>query len=112
MKVLSFTTLYPNAMQPIHGVFVENRLRHLSAAGVSVKVVAPVPWFPFSGGWAGGYARYANIPRHELRHGLSVSHPRYPTIPKVGMTVAPTLLALAQRPVIAKILADGYDFDL
>jgi glycosyltransferase involved in cell wall biosynthesis len=112
MKILSFTTLYPNAVQPIHGIFVENRLRHLAAAGVDLKVVAPVPWFPFSGAWAGRYARCARVPARERRHGLDILHPRYPAIPKIGMTVAPALLALAQRPVIGKLLAEGYDFDL
>ena len=29
IRLLTFTTLYPNAAQPHHGVFVENRLRHL-----------------------------------------------------------------------------------
>lgn len=111
MKLLSFTTLYPNAAQPIHGVFVENRLRHLAAAGVEVKVVAPIPWFPFTGAWAGSYARYAKAPAREMRHGLEVLHPRYVTLPKIGMTVAPLLLALAVRPVIARLIAEGYDFD-
>ena len=27
LSLLTFTTLYPNARQPNHGVFVENRLR-------------------------------------------------------------------------------------
>ncbi len=29
VKILTFSSLYPNAAQPYHGVFVENRLRHL-----------------------------------------------------------------------------------
>ena len=113
MKILSFTTLYPNAAQPIHGVFVENRLRQLAATGVAeVRVVAPVPWFPISASWAGSYAKYAKVPAREQRHGLEVVHPRYPVIPKIGMTIAPTLLALSMRSVIADILRAGYDFDL
>ena len=32
-RLLTFSTLYPNAAQPNHGVFVENRLRHLVASG-------------------------------------------------------------------------------
>lgn len=111
MRLLSFTTLYPNAAQPIHGVFVENRLRRLAEAGVEIKVVAPIPWFPFTGAWAGSYARYAKAPRREIRHGLEVLHPRYVTVPKIGMTIAPALLALAVRPVIARLIAEGYDFD-
>jgi len=100
-------------MQPIHGVFVENRLRHLAATGkVELKVVAPVPWFPFSGRWAGRYGVYATVPRQETRHGITVEHPRYPIVPKIGMTVAPILLALSQRATIARIIREGYDFDV
>ncbi len=33
LKLLTFSTLYPNDMQPNHGIFVENRLRHLVASG-------------------------------------------------------------------------------
>lgn len=113
MKILSFTTLFPNAAQPIHGVFVENRLRQLVATGAAeVRVVAPVPWFPFSGAWAGAYGKYARAPKREVRHGLDVQHPRYPVIPKFGVSVAPSLLAWAMRPVIARIIAEGYDFDV
>ena len=47
MRVLTFSTLYPNAARPQHGVFVENRLRHLVASGeIDSTVLAPAPWFP------------------------------------------------------------------
>ena len=47
VRLLTFSTLYPNAAQPNHGVFVENRLRHLVATGeAGSTVLAPVPWFP------------------------------------------------------------------
>ena len=50
LRVLTATTLYPNAAMPNHGVFVENRQRHLQADGqASVTVIAPVPWFPLAG---------------------------------------------------------------
>jgi glycosyltransferase involved in cell wall biosynthesis len=77
-----------------------------------VRVVAPVPWFPFKGAWAGSYGKYARAPHHEVRHGLDVLHPRYPVIPKIGISVAPTLLAWFMRPVIARIIREGYDFDV
>jgi len=48
MNILLFSTLYPNSVQPSHGIFVQTRLRHLLASGeVSATVLAPVPWFPF-----------------------------------------------------------------
>ncbi|HEX7325067.1 MAG TPA: hypothetical protein VF292_06910, partial [Rhodanobacteraceae bacterium] len=44
VRLLVFTSLYPNSEQPRHGIFVEQRLRHLAATGkVSATVVAPVP---------------------------------------------------------------------
>ena len=113
MKLLTLTSLYPNAVHGNHGVFVENRLRHLSASGdVTCRVVAPVPWFPSTHAAFGRYAQYARVPRSETRHGIRVDHPRFLQIPKIGMAPSPYLMAAALKPVIEKILADGYDFDL
>lgn len=113
MKLLTFSTLFPNTERPSHGVFVETRLRHLIASGeVESRVVAPVPWFPFRHQRFGHYGSYARIPAEEVRFGIKVSHPRYPLIPKVGMNIAPDLLTRAIKPVIGRIIDQGYDFDL
>lgn len=113
MKILTFSTLFPNTEKPGHGIFVETRLRHLVATGqVEARVVAPVAWFPSTHPRFGNYAKMAKVPRAEVRHGLQVAHPRYPAIPKVGMNVAPFLLAQAARPAIARLLEEGFDFDL
>ena len=113
IRVLTFSTLYPNAAQPQHGVFVENRLRHLVASGaVEATVLAPAPWFPFSHRAFGDYAKFARVPHEEVRHGLSVTHPRYVVVPKVGMSMAPSLLYLSARTVVRHWLAQGRRFDL
>ena len=112
MKILTFSTLYPHPARPSHGIFVETRLRHLLASGeVESKVVAPVPWFPSRNPRFGEYAIHAGAPREETRNGIDVLHPRYPLLPKIGMTLAPFLLAGAVRPVIDRILRT-YAFDL
>lgn len=112
MKLLTFTTLYPNAAMPRHGVFVENRLRHLLASEqVTARVVAPVPWFPSSNPKFGQYAVFAKTPRAEQRHGINVLHPRYPLLPKIGMNLTPWLMAMAMRPVIRKLMRHGEQFD-
>jgi len=112
MKILTFSTLYPHPARPSHGIFVETRLRHLLASGeVESKVVAPVPWFPSRNPRFGEYAIHARAPREETRNGIDVLHPRYPLLPKIGMTLAPFLLAGAVRPVIDRILRT-YAFDL
>lgn len=101
LKVLTFTSLYPNCQQPSHGIFVENRLRRLVETGdVEVEVVAPVPWFPFRSKSFGQYGLYAGIPAQEERHGIRIHHPRYPVIPKVGMNAAPWLMTRFTRKTV------------
>lgn len=113
LSVLTFSSLYPNAVQPRHGVFVEERLRHLVAAGgVSATVVAPVPWFPWKHARFGRYARFAAVPMEELRLGLRVLHPRYLVLPKVGMSLAPWLMARALLPALKRLEAEAGPFDL
>lgn len=112
LRLLTFTTLYPNAEQPHHGVFVENRLRHLIASGaVESRVVAPVPWFPFTSPRFGSYAAHARVPLVEERHGITIEHPRYGLLPKVGMVPAPLLLYWGARRTVERLRRNGYDFD-
>ncbi len=113
MKILTFTTLYPNQIQTGHGLFVERRLRYLlELEGIEAKVVSPVPWFPFNSTKFGRYADFGRVPEKENRHDLDIYHPRYPLIPKVSMTIAPALLAAAVLTHIKKIIANGENFDL
>jgi len=113
IKVLLFSTLYPSAARPIHGIFVETRLRELVKSGeVQAKVIAPVPWFPSSAKRFGEYAQFAATPRQEERNGLEVHHPRYLLLPKVGMNLAPWAMALAALPLVRRLQCEGFDFDL
>lgn len=113
MKILLFSSLYPSEARPIHGIFVETRLRELVKTGqVQAKVVAPVPWFPSDAPKFGEYAQFAATPRFEHRNGLDVHHPRYLLLPKVGMNLAPYTMALAALPTLRRLQRDGFDFDL
>jgi glycosyltransferase involved in cell wall biosynthesis len=113
VKILVFSTLYPNEREPRHGIFVEQRLRKLVETGnVAARVVAPVPWFPFATARLGRYGAAASVPREEVRHGIPVLHPRFPSFPMIGMGLKPRILAAAMRPVLRDIVARGYDFDL
>lgn len=113
MQILTFSTLYPSAVRPQHGIFVETRLRKLVESGaVDARVVAPCPWFPFASRFFGRYSDFARQPREEFRHGLHVAHPRYPQLPKIGMGVAPLTLFYAVLPVLRRQVRAGGDFDL
>ena len=113
MKILSVTTLYPNAEQPTFGVFVENRLSKLrSVEGVELRVVAPVPWFPSGHPVFGRYGSFGRVPRKETRRGTEITHPRFLQLPKLGTHLAPFLLYLALRRHIQREILPIYDFDL
>lgn len=113
IRLLVFTSLYPNVVQPRHGIFVEERLRHLIDSGrVSATVVAPVPWFPFRHPRFGRYAQLARVPPREERHGITILHPRYPVIPKIGMNVAPALMRLSLLPFMERLFRENPSYDL
>ncbi len=113
LRTLLFSTLYPSAARPIHGIFVETRLRELVKSGqVQSRVVAPVPWFPFAGERFGEYGLFAATPRAERRNGIEVDHPRYFLPPRIGMNLAPYTLAMAALPAIRRMIRQGFDFDL
>lgn len=101
MNVLVFTSLFPNNVQPNLGIFIAERIARVARLpGITVKVVAPVPWYPpFLPGWR---ARYRNVLPTETLRGLEVTHPRYAMIPKVGMTLqSGTMLRSVLGPVRA-----------
>ena len=113
IRTLLFSTLYPSSVRPNHGIFVETRLRHLLASGaIETRVVAPVPWFPLAWPTFGEYALHAAAPRQETRNGISVDHPRYLLLPKIGMNLAPTALARSGLAAARRLIAEGFDFDL
>jgi teichuronic acid biosynthesis glycosyltransferase TuaC len=113
LRTVTFTTLYPNLVRPRHGIFIEQRLRHLVASGeVESRVVAPSAWFPSGDARFGSWSVFGRVPAVEMRYGIVARHPRYLLLPKVGMTAAPMSIALAARPVLQDMLRQGYDFDV
>lgn len=112
-KILTFSTLFPNTAKPHHGIFTETTLKHqLTTGEVEAKVVAPVPWFPFSHAMFGAYNVFAKAPKIESRVGVEVFHPRYMAIPKANMYLAPFSMARSAKSVIGRLLDEGYDFDV
>ena len=116
MRLLVFTTLFPRAGAPHHGVFVLERLRHWIARhrGEAV-VVAPVPWIPRALA-RGRYAQFRDVASEERVEAggavLRVLHPRYALPPGAGMSVAPLTMAWAGWSCVRALLAAGERFDL
>jgi glycosyltransferase involved in cell wall biosynthesis len=110
MKVLVFTTLYPNNVWPNHGVFIKERMKQFAMLdGCAVKVVAPVPYFPpIKANWRW---RFSQVATSELRDGIEVYHPRYFMTPKWGMLFYGVLLFFSALRCV-KRLRKEFDFDL
>lgn len=112
LSILTATTLFPNAVQRAHGVFVETRLRHLVASGeVTAHVLAPIPWLPPLVRY-GAYGALQSVPSQVERNGLVIEHPRYLVVPKFGMTLTPRTLYRAMRKRLVALLKAGHRFDL
>ncbi|MCZ4240952.1 glycosyltransferase family 4 protein [Alteromonas macleodii] len=106
MEIVTISTLYPNKNDPKHGVFVHTRLKQLLRAypEISATVIAPVPWFPFSWKKFGEYAKYAGVPYSETIDGITIFHPKYVVLPKVGMYITPFFLSKAIKKTLQKLL--------
>ena len=112
LSILTVTTLFPNPVKPTHGSFVATRLEKLVASNeVTAKVVAPLPWLP-------SWVRYPPAGRLDLTpttrlHGeLTVHHPRYFVVPKIGMTLTPHTLFWTLKRTFERLIAQGERFDL
>ncbi|SEN24704.1 Glycosyltransferase involved in cell wall bisynthesis [Sphingomonas gellani] len=111
MKVLVLSSLFPNAVQRRHGIFIEHRLAHTLSPADEARVIAPVPWFPFAGERWGRYGEMARVAARENRRGLQIEHPRYPVVPKVGQTIGPMLMAASLYGPLRR-LRRTFDFDV
>lgn len=113
LDIVTVTTLFPSSAQPQHGLFVEERLRHLTATGgIRARVVAPVPWFPARSARFGRYATYARVPRRETWRGFEVAHPRFLAVPKIGESLLPAAMAAGVLRELRRLHKSGRDFDL
>lgn len=110
LRVLTFSTLYPNAAQPGFGGFVERQTLRLAARDdVELRVVAPlgVPPWPLGGG-----DPRRGLPERELWQGVETHRPRFTAVPRIGWRWNPAQIAAAAHPVLARMRADGFAFDV
>ena len=111
LRVLTLSTLFPDATRPNFGIFVERQTRGLAAApGVAVAVVAPVglPPGPLA---LIQHADKLTLPARETWRGLSVHRPRFTTIPGVGGRWHAHHLQRALEPVLDALRVE-FPFDV
>ena len=108
-RVLSISTLYPNAARPRFGTFVARQMEALVARGDwQVTLINPIGAPPFA---AGEYRALTKAATGGIEGGVSVHRPRFTLIPGVGAPLNPTMIARAVLP-LAKKLHRATPFDL
>ena len=111
MRILTFTSLFPNPQMPQHGIFVAHKVA-LLASRHEIKVVAPIPYFPRFFPAPAKWKKLTRIPLLEEQFGIEISHPRYLITPKIGMVKYGDWMARGTLPTIEKIQNQGFDFQV
>lgn len=109
MKVLTFTTLFPNNVQPLAATFVRERMMR-AKRHFELQVVAPVPWSPpliANPRWS----QFRGVELVEAIDGVPVYHPRYVITPKIGMCLYGGML-FASCNRFVRALRRSYRFEL
>lgn len=78
MKILVITSVFPNHKQPNLGIFVRERM-FKAAKKCEIKVIAPVPWFPFARYLKNNYR--PRVDYKEIQDSIEVYHPKFFSIP-------------------------------
>ena len=106
MRILTYTTLFPNNASPLHSLFVRARVAAV-AKQFDTTVVAPVPYFPklpfnlpkrFK-----KYESYSKVTTEETQLNLKVYHPRFPTFPGVAKSFDGHFLSYATQGLVQKL---------
>jgi len=108
MKILVVTSVFPNSEQPTLGVFVRERMFRV-ARHCELKVVAPVPWFPFIGLIKPGYRPL--VPFREVQDGIEVFHPRFFNVPGIFKCLDGFFFFLSALVTVAR-LRRSFRFDV
>ena len=112
MRVLTLSTLFPDATRPNFGVFVERQSRGLAAhSGVDLRVVAPLGLPPWPLTRHPHYRALAALPHREVWRGLDVARPRFTTAPATGGRFHVAALAAALRPMLDRV-RDEFAFEV
>lgn len=112
LRVLTLSTLFPDATRPNFGVFVERQTLGLAAhPDVELKVAAPRGLPPFPLDRHPHYAALRSLPDRETWKGLDLYRPRFAAVPGTKGRFHAAALVRALTPVLDAIRAD-FAFDV
>jgi glycosyltransferase involved in cell wall biosynthesis len=102
-RVLSLSTLYPNAHQPRFGTFVARQMEALAARrDWDVTLINPLGVPPMA---MGRYKQLAQAAVTTVEHGVTVHRPRFSLLPALGGPINPMMIAHAVLPLARRLHA-------
>ncbi len=112
LRVLTLSTLFPDATRRNFGVFVERQTLGLAAhPDVELRVVAPVGLPPFPLSRRGRHAALAGLPLGEQWKGVDVYRPRFLAMPGTGGRFFVRSLVRTLAPLLTDLRRD-FAFDV
>ncbi len=103
MRILTYSSILPNSLQPTQGIFTFQRLGALARRPNNhVDFIAPIPHSP---SWltTGSRPPYSCIPIQETMDNLRIFHPRYALIPKISMLWHGRLMYLGTHKTVEQL---------
>lgn len=112
LRVLTLSTLYPDAARPNFGAFVESQTLGLAAhPDVDLRVMVPWGKPPLIGGLIERYRAFDRLPAIEQRDGVTVYREPFVYVPVFGARFAARSLARSQRSALKALHAE-FPFDV
>lgn len=112
LRVLTLSTLFPDASRPNFGVFVERQTLGLAAHhDVELRVVAPVGLPPWPLTRAARYRALAALPAQQVWKGLPVRRPPFLNLPGTGGRFHAAMLTRRLIPLLTEMRRE-FAFDV
>ncbi|MEO7680498.1 MAG: glycosyltransferase [Sphingomonas sp.] len=112
LRVLTLSTLFPDATRPNFGVFVERQTLGLAAhPDVELRLVAPVGLPPWPIRRMAPFEALTGLPARETWKGVETYRPRFTTIPGTGGRFHVAAMARVLIPLLTRIRRD-FAFDV
>lgn len=102
-RVLIVTKIFPNALEPLSAPFNRQQFVALSRR-CDVQLLATIPYFPGGAAlrrWSSA-GRLGAVPAHDVIDGLTVHHPRFLYVPRVGQSLTGALYAASLLPAVVR----------
>jgi teichuronic acid biosynthesis glycosyltransferase TuaC len=112
IRILTLSSLFPDASRPVFGPFVERQTLGIAAhPEVELQVVAPLGIPPWPIGLHPCYAALRKLPDQEVWKGVLVHRPRFGHIPATGGRYDPAMMVRALKPMLTA-LRQTFPFDV